>query len=193
MYHKRLGAANANIRHKFVMIQLLSSKLPRSTAPLQQSIRFDTRRPGRLVGGLFLLCGTALAFCVWALSHKLGTMSEQQSFAAMLLITAAQYWMALWCFRHYAGAHGTIDRKTVTIEPDKLFGLSTLSLRGQFTVARFHLLRLQGRPRGAARLTLVGAIAEIVLFNGSMRNATALANEIGLLLRLPIETITPTA
>lgn len=115
----------------------------------------------------------------------------------MLILAFAHFWTALWCFRHYAGAYGTLDRKMVTVEPDKFLGLSTRAPRGRFTVARFRALRLYEarHPLGTSRLTLLGLpqTADIVLFNGSRGKALALANEIGLLLRLPIETLTPTA
>lgn len=179
------------------MIQLISSQSPQKIIPITESIRFDTRRHGRLVSAAFLICGLALSSSVWILSRKLGSMADQQTFAAMALITLANFYTAFWCFRHYAGAHGTIDRKTITIEPDKIFGLTTRAPHGSFTVARFRALRLHEGQRAlrAARLTLVGLpqTADIMLYNGSRRKALALANEIGLLLRLPIETLTPTA
>ncbi len=179
------------------MIQLISTKSPQHIIPISQTIRFDTRRHGRLVCGVFILCGIALAFCFWPLSHKLANMADQQTFAAMTLVTLANFWTALWCFRYYAGAQGTIDRKTLTIEPDQFFGLTSRAQRGDFTVARYRALRLIGGQNAfsTTRLVLMGLpqTADIVLFNGSRRKAVALANEIGLLLRLPIETLTPAA
>ncbi len=197
IYHKHAIAANVKIRHKNHMIQLISTDVSQRIVPVVASIRFDTRRHGRLVCGAFLICGIVLSFGAWGLSHTLHSISDQQSFAAILLITLANFWTAFWCFRHYAGAHGIIDCKTITIDPDRLLGLSTLAPRGSFTVARFRVLRLQGglREGNPTRLMLIGLphTADIMLFYGDRRKASTLANEIGLLLRLPIETLTPTA
>lgn len=166
-------------------------------AAIPQTIRFDARWPGRLVGGVFVACGLVLAVATASLRHKLGSMSEQQLFAALFLTTLTLFWTAFWCFRHYAGAHGMVERNTITVRADHILGLATLAPTGRFTVARFIKLRLYltARWSRSARVTLVGApqSPDIVLFHGTPRQAVLFANDIALLLRLPIETLPPKA
>lgn len=166
-------------------------------AAIPQTIRFDARWPGRLVGGVFVLCGLVLAVATASLRHKLGSMSEQQTFAALLLTTLTLFWTAYWCFRHYAGVHGIVERNTITVRADRIFGLATLAPTGKLTVARFIKLRLHTTARWSrsARVTLIAAPPgpDIVLFHGRPRQAERFANEVALLLRLPIETLPPKA
>lgn len=129
---------------------------------------FDTRRHGRaMVTGLIVLDGVlmlaAAGLMIWA-RHPL---TQFWIPLGIWFLALAQIALGLFMFRAAGGAFGTVGRLHVTIEPDRLFGVTARNHRGTFPITEFKAVRLErigaGGTVGVLRLVGKNPLLQITL------------------------------
>lgn len=105
---------------------------------------FDTRAQGRFI--LKVVIGFIPIFATFAaiMMAFSGMHITPNSVLAVLGLVALLHIVAgFMLYRQARGAHGTVGRTELTIEPDFLFGITTKAHRGSFKMAEFTGVQLK--------------------------------------------------
>ena len=157
---------------------------------------FDTSYIGTMV---FKAAACVEAVLLLGLLVKLlsGELSDAVGIVILLMVVGG---FALVIFRKAGGSVGTITASEIAVEPITLYGFSTISPRGRFSITRFKSIRLEWRPRvPTPGVQMSPGINERVYLSGregtpdieivrlTDESGRAFARELGELLSLPVE------
>lgn len=120
-----------------------TSTPPESVATCHLPYTFDTRQHGR--AAVYALIMVDILLLLIAVGVGLLTRSATLLFwlpVLLGLLAVALMAAGLFLFRVAGGAFGTVGRVHVTIEPDRLFGITTRTHRGTFPTTEFAAIRL---------------------------------------------------
>jgi hypothetical protein len=167
-----------------------------TTNTLHLPYEFDTRRHGRTLLHILLLADFGCILAIAAILYftqdptlRLWLPPAIGVFAMMQIVAG------LVVFRAAGGAYGTVGKVHVTIEPDKMLGLTSRSHRGTFPLtdfAGFELRRIGAGGR-VGILSIIGKNPQlrITLTATPYENAKAEADFLSKELHLPLQEAKP--